>query len=279
MILLDSIFTPQTEFMLITIRTIIILLLFIFGVKFISRLIRKKKKSVTIRFAFNVILVIGTAIIIYIYLSQFEASKEISKTLLQSGSLIIAVLTFSAQQVLGNVISGLLISSAKPFDIGQKISLISNGNVVTEGIIMDINLRHITIKMADERCALVPNSVVDTMVVVNNDTLVNNGYPLVMECSFDSDVDLAIKIMEKEIQNCPLTIDRSDLVQSSVLCSAITENGFQLKAVVWSKNINDNYRACSYLRLSIYKAWNAAGIKVPYNTVTVHKVKTGKNEV
>lgn len=237
-------------------------------IKYSFKLIFRNKKTISIRFLKSLLLVVGLTIIIYSYLCQFDGTREISKTLLQSGSLIIALATFSCQQVLGNVISGIVISSTKPFDIGDKITLSSGGSPVVTGVVMDINTRHVSIKMTDGKVALIANSLVDNYVCVNENTLDNNGYPFALECTYDSDVDLAMKLMREEIDKHPLTIE-TDLLQTNVTCSSLNANGFELKAIIFTRTIADSMKACSDLRISIYKVWKANNIELPYNTVTI----------
>lgn len=240
---------------------------YIVTIKIVFRQLNKVKKSVTLKYFKSVLEVIGVFILIAIYLRQFDGTKDLSKVLLTGGSLLIALVTFSAQKVLGNIISGFVISVVKPFEIGEKVSLLSSGgNSILEGFVIDINLRHVTIKQVDGRCCLVPNHVLDECVVVNSDTLENHGYPLPMWCTFDSDVEKAIELMHKEIENNPLTINTD---KSVVLCSEIGEDGFKLQAIIWTENVADSFTACSQLRLSIYKAWHNAGINVPYKTITI----------
>lgn len=237
-------------------------------IKYSFKLIYRNKKTISIRFFRSLLLIIGLTVIVYSYLCQFDTTREISKTLLQSGSLIIALATFSCQQVLGNVISGIVISSTKPFDIGDKITLSSGGSVVVTGVVMDINTRHVSIKMADGKVALIANSLVDNYVCVNENTLENNGYPFALECTYDSDVDLAMKLMKEQIEAHPLTIE-TDLLQTNVTCSSLTANGFELKAIIFTKTIADSMKACSDLRVSIFKIWKANGIELPYETLTI----------
>lgn len=104
---------------------------------------------------------------------------------------------------------------------------------------------------------------------IADNTLEDNCYPLVLECTYDSDVNLAIQIMEEEILKNPLTINDSDKYLTSITCSNLNPNGFELKGIVWSNNVADNFKACSELRISIYYAWKKRGIEVPYNTITV----------
>ena len=232
--------------------------------------IRKKRNNTTINFLNSMLSVVILTIALYGFLSQFEATKNMSTTILQSSSLIIALMTFACQKVLGNIVSGIVISSVKPFDIGQKIILMQGNSKVAEGYVIGINLRHTTIQTIDGKYIMVPNSVLDEMIVINVNKSENKGHPLEMECSLNSDVDLAIDIMKQEIKNNPLTV-KNISAASNVMCSGFTANGFILKAVVWTNSIDDSFLACSQLRLSIFKAWKEAGIEIPYQTITIDK--------
>lgn len=240
----------------------------VFLINVIFNKILKRSNNIHLKFLKSLTSVVVFIILLYIYLSQFDITKDISKTLMQSGTLLIALVTFAAQQVLSNVISGIVISATKPFDVGDKITLLSGATPVVTGVVMDINTRHTSIKMADGKVALIANSLVDNYVCINENTLDNNGYPLVMECTFDSDVDLAIKLMQSEIDNHPLVI-KTGLNQANVTCSNINADGFELKAIVFTENIANNIRACSDLRVSIFKVWKENGIELPYKTITV----------
>lgn len=247
------------------------LILYILVVELIYKLVTKLKESITTKFIRKVTICTGSIIILFTFLLHTDATKDIGKTLFQSSALVIAILTFSAQKVLGNVISGLAISFSKPFDINDKIQLRStSGNIVIDGYIIDIKLRHTLIKQVDGKVCLIPNSVIDELIVVNNNTLDTNGYPFYMVCSFDSDVDMAIEIMQETIDNHPLTIKKDEPIYK-VMCSELTDDGFKLKAVIWTDNIADNFKACADLRVQIFKNWKQAGIEVPYKTITINE--------
>lgn len=253
----------------LTVYFLLLGMLYMGLMKFLYAKIVKKHKTILSRYIYSILQVLGVFVILLVYFNQFEATKNISKSLLTSSSLIIAIVTFSAQKVLGNVVSGFAIAVTKPFDIGEKITLLSSsGGVVLEGVVLSITIRHTLIKQIDGKCCLIPNSVMDECIIVNSDTLDNNGHPFPMWCSYDSDVDRAMEIMYEEIQKNELTI-KVDSPQSQILCADLGDDGFKLQAVIWTKTINDNYKACSELRLSIYKAWKKEGIEIPYHTYTV----------
>lgn len=235
--------------------------------KLYSKLL-SKNNNIHLKFFKSLLNVILVFIIIYTYLGQFEATKDISKTLMQSGTLLIALVTFAAQQVLSNIVSGIVISFVKPFNIGDKITILNGSSPIISGIVTDLNTRHVSIKTSDGKVALVANSLIDSYVCVNENTLDNNGYPFAIECSYNSDVNLAIDLMRKEIYNHPLTISNS-LDDVNITCSQLTVNGFELKSIIFTEDIPSNFKACSDLRISIFKVWKENGIDIPYQVVEV----------
>ena len=76
-------------------------------VNLIYRIVSKKTNAIHLRFLKSIFNVMIDVVIIYSLVQQFEITKDISKALLQSGTLIVAIATFAAQQALANVISGI----------------------------------------------------------------------------------------------------------------------------------------------------------------------------
>jgi len=158
-----------------------------------NRFIAKREKLYQ-KFIKSILTFIIIVIGVYAALSQFEIARTISTSLLQSGSLIIAVATFAAQQALGNVISGFFISATKPCEIGQKVKIMSGGNVIAEGIVRDMTVRHIFIEQFDGQSYIVPNSLADSSVIVNTNFVEDVGNYIEIEVGYDTDVEEARKI-------------------------------------------------------------------------------------
>ena len=252
------------------------LFIYIFTIRIIFKLMYKAKSSVGIKFGRSLLLIIGITIIIYTYLNQFDASKDISKTLLQSGSLIIALATFSCQQVLSNIISGIMLSMTKPFDIGDKITLIStSGNIVVEGVIKNMNIRHVIFQKPDGKVDYVANSIVDACIIENSNVSNDNGRIFVIECTYDSDINKAIEIVSDEIKKCPFTVDKdiNEFPSAKIRCSNLNPNGYEIKTCIWAENINSSFDAFDWLNRNIPIAWKNNGINIPYSTITVEGVK------
>ena len=92
-------------------------------ISLIFKYISKKTKAVHLSLSKCAINVIIDIIAFYSLAQQFEVTRDISKALLQSGSLILAIATFAAQQALGNVISGISLSVSKPYNVDEKIKI------------------------------------------------------------------------------------------------------------------------------------------------------------
>ena len=126
-------------------------------VSLIFRFMEKKHNSVHLRFTKSFVNVLISVILCYTLLQQFELTRDISKVLLQSGSLMSAIATFAAQQALGNVISGISLSVSKPYNEDDKIRVVQGGSIIAEGIVKDITIRHTIIRQYNGECCIVPN--------------------------------------------------------------------------------------------------------------------------
>lgn len=227
---------------------------------------RTQKQSLYNKF-FQSILTAGITIIgVYSALGSFEIAKEISTTVLQSSALLIAVATFAAQQTLGNVISGFSLSSSKPCDIGQKIQIKNGGTVIAEGIVRDMTVRHVVIEQADGQTCIIPNSVVDSSVIINMSNPDTVATFVQVEVDYATDIEKARKIITEILKTEPLVVEAE---KTTVLVSDLTANGMLLKFAVYTRDIMESYLACSNVRQRIVSEFDKAEILIPYNTVTI----------
>lgn len=248
---------------------VLVALLLNYVVDLVFRILARKTKAIHLRFSKGVVKVIFDIIIIYSLAQQFEITKDISKVLLQSGSLIIAIATFAAQQALGNVISGLSISMSKPYNVDEKIRVMQGGTVIAEGIVKDVMIRHTVIDQFNGESCIVPNSIMDSSVIINTNYTANAGNFVEIEIAYDSDIEKAIEIMRRVCAEHELTLNTE---QNAVTASGYTQNGVILKTTIWAENLNDSFKACSDIRIALIEEFQKNGIEIPYQTVTVHNV-------
>lgn len=236
----------------------------------IFKIIQKKKNNLHFKYLNSLLNVIVITIILYTLAQQFEVSKDISKTLLQSGSLILAIVTFAAQQTLGNVISGFSLSISKPFDVGQKVKVMQSSNVIAEGIIKDITIRHTIINTFDGQSCILPNSIMDSAVIINTNLTEHVGNFLEVEVSYDSNINKAISLIKQICVNCEETLNDEN---TSVLIKDFSANGVILKTTIWTNTLDENFKACSKIRGEILKEFKRNHIEIPYQVITIDSGK------
>ena len=82
------------------------------------------------------------------------------------GAFTAVVLGLAAQQTLGNLIAGLVLLSARPFRVGERVRLQAGGvGGSVEGIVSSLGLLYTTLARGDDRI-LIPNNVVLAAAVV-----------------------------------------------------------------------------------------------------------------
>ena len=236
-------------------------------VNLVYRFASKKTNAIHLRFTKSVAHVIICAIAIYSLAQQFEVTKDISKALLQSGSLIIAIATFAAQQTLGNVISGISVSASKPYSVGEKIKVIQGGAVIAEGVVSDVTIRHTVISQFNGESCIVPNSTMDSAVIINTNYTENVGNFVEVEISYGSNIEKAISIMRRI---CAENVRSLNTEENTITASGYTQNGIILKTLILTQNLNDSFLACSEIRIELVKEFKKNGIEIPYQTVTLN---------
>lgn len=235
-------------------------------VSIVFKYLSKKTRAVHLRITKCAINVVIDIIAFYSLAQQFELTRDISKALLQSGSLILAIATFAAQQALGNVISGISLSMSRPYNVDEKIRVVQGGTVIAEGLVKDVTLRHTIIYQFNGETCIVPNSVMDSAVVINTNFTENIGNYVEIEVGYGADMEKAIAIMRRICAGHELTLNTEE---NPITASGYTQNGVILKTIIWTQNLNDSFRACSDIRIALVREFGQNGIEIPYQTVTI----------
>ena len=236
-------------------------------ISLIFRMISRRNKGVHLRYAKSASNVTIIVVCVYSLAQQFDITKDISKVLLQSGSLIVAIATFAAQQALGNIISGFSLSMSKPYEVEDKIKVVQGGGIIAEGIVQDITIRHTIIRQFNGESCIVPNSVMDASVITNTNYTENIGNFMEIEIGYSADIDRSMDIMQKICINHELTLNTES---NKVFIKGYTQNGMILKTTVWTGNLDDSFRACSDIRAELVKEFLKNDIEIPYQTVTIY---------
>jgi small-conductance mechanosensitive channel len=193
-----------------------------------------------------------------------------------AGILAVAV-GFAAQAALSNVISGLFIVIFKPFRVNDRLSLQNMA-----GVVEDITLRHTVLRDYENRRIIIPNSIISDQVITNADFKEEKICKhMHFGISYDSDIDLAKKIMQEEATAHPLIRDHrspEDVAEGAPLVVVrvirLDDSSVTLRAWCWVDTQQDSFALSCDLFESIKKRFDAEGIEIPFpHRTLVHKNK------
>src|SRR4051812_20347774 len=89
------------------------------------------------RLLYAVVLAVGIAVA----LSNFQAVRDLGRTLLASGAIAAAVIGFAARQTLANVVAGLMLAVTQPLRVGDYVGFEEH-----YGVVEDVTLSHTTLR-------------------------------------------------------------------------------------------------------------------------------------
>lgn len=188
-------------------------------------------------------------------LSQYDSFRDVFKSLLTNSAILVAVVGFTLQNSIKNVIAGTLLLSADTFKVGDRIRIPKED---ISGEIEELTLRHAKIKLVTSERAIVPNYLLNDAVVINNN-LYNEEtcYPLIVPVSTTKDIRLAKKLVEEIIENHEDVIKKND---SKTIVTTLQPNVVEIHTLVWTNNLQDSFRVLSELRIQVLESFQENGI-------------------
>jgi len=208
--------------------------------------------------------------------SFIPALRNLSVSLFAGAGILAVVVGFATQKTLGNLVSGLMIAIYQPYRIGDRIRF---GDEYGE--VSDITLRHTVIKTWDNRRVVVPNSKMDEEVI-NNLTIEDPkmlGW-LDIGISYDSDIDLARKIMVEEVhahkdfldnRTAAKVLENEEPVKARVVEHA--DSSIKLRLYYWAADQPTNWQMRTDLLERIKKRFDKEGVEIPFPYRTIVEKK------
>lgn len=259
----------------------IIYTLIVAGIAFIVMQILKRtageRLTGTMHIFYRLLQILVVVVAVTAVLTTITPLKDLGNAIVASSGIASVIVGLAAQESLGNVFSGISISVAKPFVVGEYIELLGTTPVIA-GTVQAITLRHTILLDANNKNIVVPNSVIDGDIIKRSpqhaersdaDSSVNNF--LDVGVAYDADIDKAIEIMQKLVAEQPEYVDQRTKKEKEEGAPAVTvrvqelaESSVNLRAWVWTANVGDGFKALSDLRLAVLKSFNANGIEIPY---------------
>ncbi|KYG76078.1 MULTISPECIES: mechanosensitive ion channel domain-containing protein [Roseivirga] len=229
--------------------------------------------------ALGFIIYTVATILIFISIPQF---RTVGVTLFASAGIIAAIIGFASQAAFSNIVSGIFIVIFKPFRVGD-IVRISN---LYSGTVEDITLRHTVIKDFENKRLIIPNSVISAETIHNFnivDEMVCNH--IFYGISYDSNIDLAMKIIQEEAMAHPNFIDKrtdeeKDKGNPAVIVRLLDfgESSINLRAQVWAEDPGKGFELKCDINKSIKERFDREGIEIPFPHRTIVYKEAKKKE-
>ncbi|RMA58741.1 mechanosensitive ion channel family protein [Ulvibacter antarcticus] len=229
--------------------------------------------------AIVVIYIIG----LLLTLLAFPSLRGVAQTVLGGAGVLALIIGVASQEALSNLIGGFFIISFKPFKIGDLVKVTDT----MVGTVTDITLRHTVIRNFENKMIVIPNSIINKEKLINYDMgELKCCERIEIGISYDSNIDLAKKIMQEECEHHPLILDnRTELEKQEgrpVVKTALTQfndSSMTIRAWAWGSSFGEIFQLKIDVLESIKKRFDKEGIEIPfpYRTIVMKKEKETLN--
>lgn len=231
------------DFKLIT--SILIAIAIFISVDFVFKKIIKKHDNITNRILRKIARTSIIVVTLIAVLDRFNILGDMTKTFLTNSALLVAVLGFLLQNTLKNILAGALLLSSETFKINQRIRLPEKD---ISGVIEKINMRHTIIHLTTNERAIVPNSLLNDAIIVNNDlTDSTTIYPLIITIGLNKDLIKAKSIIRSIVEENENVLNKD----SDTIITTVTKDTVELKTLIKTKDLDTSFDTLSDLRESV----------------------------
>lgn len=250
------------------IRLAVALLIFIIG-RFIIQLIRKSVKHSIERSSVDTGVAQFTdsllKFVLYVLLIMIVAGNlgiEVSSITALFAAAGVGI-SLALQGTLSNLAGGVQILFLKPFVVGDYIIEDTNKN---EGTVKEIKVFYTKLSTLDNKTIVIPNGILTGNSLTNVTAKAERQLDLKVGISYQSDLKKAKDTLEKLIQSNPNIIHEEEW---KVFVDSLGDSAVILGVRAWVKT--DEYWPTRWKILEEIKlSFDAEGIEIPYNQMTVH---------
>ncbi|MBR3478658.1 MAG: mechanosensitive ion channel family protein [Bacteroidaceae bacterium] len=217
----------------------------------------------------TVVYILGLACVLYL----IPPLRTFATSILASAGIMAMAIGLASQEALSNFVSGIFIILAKPFRIGDMVSLDSGQT----GKVTEIAIRHTIITTAENRQVIVPNSKINSAIITNS-TIKDTRTCVFVEVgvAYSENLDHCIDEMRKVIEADPRVLDKrtekekADGVEKVIIrVLELGSSSITLRAYVWAPNPADAFVLKCDLLKAVKDHYDEVGIEIPYPYMNV----------
>lgn len=198
---------------------------------------------------------------VVIYASLVPQLRGLFGTLVAGAGITAVVVGFAAKGTLANLVAGFSLAVYRPIRIGDKVTLDDQF-----GTVEDITLRHTIVRTWENKRIIIPNEKIDSMTLTNH-TIIDPKIlcRVEMGVSYDTNIDLARRLILEEAQNCPHRMPASTAPEQPWV-RVISHGDFSigLRLLMWCPNIDEAWAARWWILEAVKKRFDAEGVEIPF---------------
>lgn len=233
--------------------------------------IRTKKSNINTQFSEKIVRFLVIFLALMWFIMSNDVTKSFGQTLFQSTTVLAAIAGFAAQSVLADLICGIIITTTKPFDIGDRIEL-ENG---IAGIVKDITLRHVVLAGLDTQIYIVPNSKMNSQRVRNMSY--HTGIRSVdfrFSVSYTADPEQASQIIRQAIIDSPYSVpgriySGNEPEYGRVYFLSFKDSSLEMGTTAYYEPSTPTEVFKNDINVRVKKALEANHIEIPYSYLNV----------
>ena len=205
------------------------------------------------------------AILIFIIATKFGVESSSVAALIASAGVAVGL---ALQGSLSNFAGGILILLLKPFAVGDYIIVTQEG---IEGTVKEIQIFYTKLATVDNQTVVVPNSILTNNSLTNVTARPERKLDLKVGISYDADLKKAKSLIEDMLLHDESIIQDEEI---RVFVASLGDSAVMIGLRAWVKT--EEYWATRWrLMEEIKLTFDAEGIDIPYNQLTVHVREEG----
>ena len=225
-----------------------------------------KYDGINARFAGRVIRFVIIFIAAMWVIMSSSLTQSFGNSLFQGTAVLAAIAGFAAKPILSDMFCGFMLSTTKPFNIGDRIEL-DDG---TAGIVKDITIRHVVLQGIDTLKIVIPNSEINSKRITNLSHMAGSrSIHFRFTVGLNTPPERAKQVIHDAIRQSPYAVPREGESFSPVYFIAYQPSGLEMAATVYYKQTSPTEVVKDDINTRVKQALDAAGIEIPYPYMNV----------